>query len=307
MSIAVDHEVTLEHGLLDGEVEGVWTAIERIAASPSALPLFVMSGALAPHALMRFMDQSGSGGELLEGLAPSTRYGVMGGRDWLLAFVNYFMGYKQQDVRFAQDWIPVAEIHRPHVYGCAVELSLSTSTAETRSFKLSAAGFAGGGGYSKTIRQVSEIKTANLSQRLEARANLKIVTYVDSAGRVIRAISIAKIFDELRYHPIFDDDAPIDIDQLINNIPGVSVRSAPSDVEEFTEKIAIDIGRVHEFSWKSAIQDGMVADSAFALTAKSQILTRAELRYQLKPGNRYAFCPAPPGSHVILVFHDEKL
>lgn len=278
---------------------GIWDAILAFESDPLLLAVYVAGGVLAPQELSRFIAESNRGWDLFERFDRGTSNPrAMAGPEWLMKFLSYFQGYRPAEENTQEIWLPVTEIHRPQLDGCAAKFALSSSRKDGATFKLSLPGFSGGGGCSKTVECIREGTVEGNPIRIEVNATARFTRYRRQSDHdEIVAVSIAKISEEFRDVVIDPPNIEIGIDTLKTRF-GAKVQNPADGEPAYT--VIVEDGWTHKFSLGGEIESKPLGKYSAALSIESEILEQARITYEMKAGSRFAFWQAQPGSHVIL-------
>jgi len=290
----------------EGHILGMIEVVQRVAQNPELLPVYIRAGHFSLDKVLKFLNETGIGLNIItDQIGQRDSYPFMFGPDWLVRFVNYFMGFTEVSSEFDKTWIPVAEIHCPNLNGCATDFVCTTTRSNQYAFKVTALGFSGGSGYTKKIKLASGATAKMNSMQLQVRAETRLRVYENDLGEHILALSITKIFDESRYVTIDVSDfyqIPI---QSIAQDENLKAISFDSEVDNPFEILEIEVGKRHNFSWATKLP-GLLTGSTAALSVESQLLCSASYKFNFHPGYRYIYYPLQKNSHIYFVFFHEK-
>lgn len=289
----------------EGHIPGVMEIVQKVAGNRELLPVYIRGGHFSTDKILRFLNESGAGLEILtDPTGKRVSYPYMLGPNWLVWFVNYFMGYTVVSTESADTWVPVAEIHCPDLEGCSADFVCSTTRNNQYSFKVTALGFSGGSGYSKKIRLSTGATAEKKSLQLQVKAEITKRIYQNDLGDRIFALDISKIFDETRYVAIDVSEfyrIPIQSIMQDENLRAISF---DNKVDKPFQILEVETGKKHNFSWGTKLS-GLLAGSTAALSVESQLLSNASFRYNFRPGYRYVYYPVQLNSHVYFVFYEQ--
>ena len=287
-------------------IPGMMDIVHKVSRYPELLPIYIRGGFFSLDKVLNFLNESGSGLDIIgDQISQRDSYPFMFGPDWLVRFVNYFMGFTQVSSETEQTWIPVAEVHCPNIENCSTDFACSTTRFNQHSFKITALGFSGGSGYSKKIKLSSGATATQNSLQLQVKAEVRLRIYQNDLGDRVLALDVTRIFDETRYVTIDASNfyrIPI---QSIANDENLKSVSFDTEVDKPFEILEIEIGKKHNFSWATNIP-GLLEGATAALSVESQLLCSASYKYNFTPGYRYIFYPIQIDSHVYCVFFESK-
>ncbi len=289
----------------DGRTPGFLEILRALGEEPALFEIFQRAGRLGRRDAVQFLAESGIGYDIVRPEAgESSTYPQMFGPDWLVKLINYACGFTDTNRGTEAAYIPVTQIHRPDLAGCSVEFKIDTARSRSGAFKISALGFSGGGGFSKTIQNVSSISTDDAPLELQVKAALKITTYENSFGEKIVSVSVDEIYDDTRYVEIAPVLPTVGMNELLLHRMARAV-SAPASAKNFTEGETIKFGSTHQFSRGFDLELPFLEKMSISLLAKSEVITSVEHIYSLVPGYRYAFWPVQTASHIVVALYEK--